>query len=113
MVPCKGRKFSNRDPLTPAPSSGLPASLIQLLTLPANSLAYCVWPLWQETRVAIVTTTPGPPSWEGAVTTVAICPGFSVPTCLVHPSKHSLLLWAQIRGSEGSSTQVAGDRRDV
>lgn len=63
--------------------------------------------------MAIVTTTPGPPSWEGAVTTVAICPGFSVPTCLVHPSKHSLLLWAQIRGSEGSSTQVAGDRRDV
>lgn len=46
--------------------------------------------------MAIVTTTPGPPSWEGAVTTVAICPGFSVPTCLVHPDKHSLLLWAQI-----------------
>ena len=63
--------------------------------------------------MAIVTTTPGPTSWEGAVTTVAICPAFSVPACLVHPDKHSLLLWAQIRGSESFSTQVAGDRRDV
>ena len=43
--------------------------------------------------MAIVVTTPGAPSSEGAVTAVAICPAFSVPACLVHPDKQSLLLW--------------------
>lgn len=51
--------------------------------------------------MAIVTTTSGPPSWEGEVSTVAICPALSMPTCLVHLNRHSQLLWAQILHSNG------------
>lgn len=51
--------------------------------------------------MTIVATTSGPPLWEGVVTTVAICPVFSMPSCLVHLDKHSQLLWAQILHSKG------------
>lgn len=48
--------------------------------------------------MALVATTSEPPSWEDAVTTVAICPAFSGPTCFVHFDK---LLWTQILHSMG------------
>lgn len=51
--------------------------------------------------MALVATTSESPSWEGAVTTVAIWLAFSKPTCLFHLDKDSQLLWTQILHSKG------------
>ena len=113
MALCKGRRSPSQSDLSPTPpNSGPSASLLQLLTSPAHFVAYCIWSLAGD-QSGHCCHHPGPPSWEGTVTTGAICPDFLVPAFLIHPNKRSLPLWAQIRGSKGFSARVAGEEGHV
>lgn len=103
MVLCKGegplQKSQKRT--LPSPTRGLaclippaahlpsqPAVLLHMASLAGDQSGYCCH-------------NPGPPSGEGAVTTVTICPAGSQPACLIHLDKCSLRPQAQILGSKG------------
>lgn len=93
MVLCKGRGTSPREhpPCLTPPAAHLTSQTLgplHVASLAGDQSGFCGH-------------SPGPPSGEGAVTTLAICPAGSVPACLIHLDKCSLLSQAQILGSNG------------